>query len=120
MFESEYPSCSDIKRFGSIPGTTPGTGNRFPCILNTTIAETNPLYGYPFPGTFVVSPAGVVTARVFEPSYQERDTISSVLVRLGGASTGPPRRFPRRISRSPLMPATPPRRPARGSRSFSR
>jgi hypothetical protein len=53
-------------------------------ILNTTVAETNQLYGYPFPGTFVVSPAGLVTARVFEQSYQERDTIGSVLVRLGG------------------------------------
>jgi hypothetical protein len=58
-------------------------------ILNTTVPETNPLHGYPFPGTFIVGPSGAVTARVFEPTYQERDTISSVLVRLGGRATAP-------------------------------
>jgi hypothetical protein len=52
-------------------------------ILNTTIDPKNDLYGYPFPGTFIVDRRGVVTSRVFEPTYQERSTISSVLVRLG-------------------------------------
>jgi hypothetical protein len=68
-----FPLLSDagsaiIKRYG---------------ILNTTIAPTDPLYGYPFPGTFIVDRKGVVTSRVFEPLYQERNTLSSVLVRLG-------------------------------------
>jgi peroxiredoxin len=68
-----FPLLSDagsatIKRYG---------------ILNTTIPETNELYGYPFPGTFILNRDGVVTARIFEPTYQERDTISSVLARLG-------------------------------------
>ena len=53
-------------------------------ILNTTVAETNPLYGYPFPGTFILNRDGVVTSRVFEPTYQERRTISSVFADLGG------------------------------------
>ena len=52
-------------------------------LLNTTIDPTNALYGYPFPGTFVVDRQGVVTSRVFEEAYQERDTVSSILVRLG-------------------------------------
>jgi len=52
-------------------------------ILNTTVPEKNPVYGYPFPGTFVVDRQGVVTARIFEDTYQERDTLASVLVRLG-------------------------------------
>jgi hypothetical protein len=52
-------------------------------ILNTTIDPKNELYGYPFPGTFMVDRRGVVTSRVFEPTYQERSTISSLLVRLG-------------------------------------
>ena len=52
-------------------------------ILNTTIDPKNPLYGYPFPGTFIVDGQGVVTSRVFEQAYQERDTVSSILVRLG-------------------------------------
>ena len=53
-------------------------------ILNTTVPESNPSHGYPFPGTFVLDRAGKVTARFFEEEYQERNTISSVLVRLGG------------------------------------
>jgi peroxiredoxin len=68
-----FPLLSDqgsatIKRYG---------------ILNTTVPETNQLYGYPFPGTFVLNHDGIVTARYFEPTYQERNTISSVLARLG-------------------------------------
>ena len=62
------PGSETIKRYG---------------ILNTTIDPKNALYGYPFPGTFMVDRRGVVTSRVFEPSYQERSTISSLLVRLG-------------------------------------
>ena len=57
-----------IKRFG---------------ILNTTVDPSNAQFGYPFPGTFIVDRRGVVTSRFFEPAYQERSTISSVLVRLG-------------------------------------
>jgi len=69
-----FPLLSDqgsrtIKRYG---------------ILNTTVPETNPSHGYPFPGTFVLDRAGAVTARFFEEEYQERNTISRVLVRLGG------------------------------------
>jgi hypothetical protein len=52
-------------------------------ILNTTVAPTNPTYGIPFPGTFIVDAEGVVTSRFFEAAYQERDTITSVLVKLG-------------------------------------
>jgi hypothetical protein len=68
-----FPLLSDagsetIKRYG---------------ILNTTIDPKNELYGYPFPGTFIVDRRGIVTSRVFEPTYQERSTISSLLVRLG-------------------------------------
>ena len=51
-------------------------------ILNTTVPPTNRAqYGIPFPGTFVVDRSGVVTSRVFEDAYQERDTIASVMVR---------------------------------------
>jgi AhpC/TSA family/Thiol:disulfide interchange protein DsbD, N-terminal len=52
-------------------------------LLNTTVATTSPQYGIPFPGTFIVNARGVVTSRHFETAYQERDTITSVLVRLG-------------------------------------
>ncbi len=68
-----FPLLSDsgsetIKRYG---------------ILNTTIDPKNALYGYPFPGTFIVDQQGTVTSRFFEEAYQERDTVSSILVRLG-------------------------------------
>jgi len=68
-----FPLLSDagsatIKRYG---------------LLNTTVDPTNALFGYPFPGTFIVDHQGVVTARFFEDVYQERDTVSSMLVRLG-------------------------------------
>ena len=68
-----FPMLSDagsavIKRYG---------------ILNTTIDPKDPSFGYPFPGTFIISSQGVVTSRFFEATYQERDTISSILFRLG-------------------------------------
>src|SRR5258708_27186008 len=62
------PGSETIKRYG---------------LLNTTIDPKNALYGYPFPGTFIVDRQGVVTSRFFEEAYQERDTVSSILVRLG-------------------------------------
>lgn len=74
-----FPLLSDagsetIKRYG---------------ILNTTVPESNPAFGYPFPGTFIVRPTGIVTARFFEQGYEERNTISSVIVRLGGRVDAP-------------------------------
>jgi hypothetical protein len=74
-----FPLLSDagseiIKRYG---------------LLNTTVAETNALFGYPFPGTLIADRRGMVTSRFFEDAYQERDTITSVLVRLGGRVDAP-------------------------------
>jgi len=68
-----FPLLSDagsatIKRYG---------------LLNTTVDPTNALFGYPFPGTLIVDRNGVVTSRFFEDAYEERDTVSSMLVRLG-------------------------------------
>ncbi len=59
-------------------------------ILNTSVPSTNQQqYGIPFPGTFFVDRQGVVTSRVFETAYQERDTITSVMVRLGARVSAP-------------------------------
>ena len=58
-------------------------------LLNTTIPVSNDLYGYPFPGTFVLNRDGVVTSRFFEDTYQERNTITSILVRLGDRVDAP-------------------------------
>jgi peroxiredoxin len=63
------PGSATIKRYG---------------IFNTTVPETNQqAYGIPFPGTFMISPQGVVTSRFFEPAYQERSTVGSIMARLG-------------------------------------
>jgi len=75
-----YPLLSDqgsptIKAFG---------------ILNTTVPATNTAqYGIPFPGTFFLNRDGVVQSRVFEKAYQERDTISSLMVRRGDRIAAP-------------------------------
>jgi AhpC/TSA family protein/cytochrome c biogenesis DsbD-like protein len=63
------PGSATIKRYG---------------ILNTTVPPSNQqAYGVPFPGTFLVDRRRIVTARFFEPAYQERLTTSSMLARLG-------------------------------------
>ena len=58
-------------------------------ILNTTLEPTNEVYGIPFPGTFMLDANGRVTSRFFESAYAERDTISSVMARLGGPADTP-------------------------------
>ena len=58
-------------------------------ILNTTVAPASATYGIPFPGTFVLDRDGIVTSRHFEAAYQERDTITSVLVRRGAKLARP-------------------------------
>lgn len=63
------PGSQTIKAFG---------------ILNTTVDEKSTNYGIPFPGTFMVNRHGVVTARFFEDAYQERTTVSNILLKLGG------------------------------------
>lgn len=50
-------------------------------------------YGIPFPGTLLLDREGVVTSRTFEAAYQERDTISSVMIRLGGGFGTPAARI---------------------------
>lgn len=63
------PGSQTIRRYG---------------LLNTTIPEANQqAYGVPFPGTFMLNGQGIVTARFFEPAYQERNTVASILARLG-------------------------------------
>jgi peroxiredoxin len=65
------PGSATIKRFG---------------ILNTTVPESNQQsYGIPFPGTFVLNRQAVVTSRFFEPAYQERTTVGSIMTKLGNS-----------------------------------
>ena len=73
-----YPLLSDagsatIKKYG---------------ILNTTVDRASTDYGIPFPGTFVLDTHGVVTAKFFEEAYQERTTVSNIMVKLGQTGAG--------------------------------
>jgi hypothetical protein len=54
-------------------------------LLNTSVPQDNPTFGIPYPGTFILDAHGVVRSRVFETAYQERNTMTSVLVKLGAA-----------------------------------
>jgi peroxiredoxin len=56
-------------------------------ILNTTVAADNNNYGIPFPGTLVVDRDGRVTQRFFEEAFQERQTVSTILLALGSGAT---------------------------------
>jgi len=52
-------------------------------LLISTVDPPSTNYGIPFPGTFIVNRPGVVTARFFEEAYQERNTVASILLKLG-------------------------------------
>jgi AhpC/TSA family protein/cytochrome c biogenesis DsbD-like protein len=54
-------------------------------ILNTTVAAGTSNYGIPFPGTFLLDRSGKVTSRFFEEAYQERNTVSTIMIALGSA-----------------------------------
>jgi peroxiredoxin len=56
-------------------------------ILNTTVAAGTSNYGIPFPGTFLIDRTGKVTSRFFEEAYQERNTVSTIMIALGHAKT---------------------------------
>jgi peroxiredoxin len=56
-------------------------------ILNTTVDPSSRNMGIPFPGTFLLDRQGVVTARFFEEAYQERHTVASILLQLGGSGS---------------------------------
>ena len=52
-------------------------------LLNTTVASGSREDGIPFPGTFILDRQGVVTARFFEPVYQDRVTVANIMISLG-------------------------------------
>lgn len=58
-------------------------------LLNDSYAIGDRAHGVPHPGTFVIDARRKVTARHFEDRYQERNTAASIVVRGGGAGSGP-------------------------------
>ena len=58
-------------------------------LLNDTQEPGTRMFGVPWPGTFMLDDQRRVTSRFFEERYQERNTAASILVRQGGAGSGP-------------------------------
>jgi hypothetical protein len=57
-------------------------------ILNEEVPAGTMFAGVPYPGTYIVDPAGKVVAKYFEDDYTERFTASEILVRQYGAAAG--------------------------------
>ena len=54
-----------------------------------SVFGANPMIvGTPFPGTFIVDPAGRVTSRFFEEFYRERNTAANIMLKLGTPLSG--------------------------------
>ena len=94
-----FPMLSDvgsetIRRFGilnPVPEWVFGEDADDPAVqtdIATFVSVVSPsemMIGISFPGTFMLDTAGRVTSRYFENSYIERNTVSSVIIRLGEA-----------------------------------
>ena len=57
-------------------------------LLNREQQPDSRAYGVPYPGTFILDTDGRVTSRFFEQAYQERFTVSSIMVALGDSADG--------------------------------
>jgi peroxiredoxin len=93
-----FPLLSDlgsetIRKFGilnPVPEWAHGPNSDDPVVaadVATYVSVVNPratMIGIAFPGTFVLDPDGRVLSRYFEDFYIERNTVSSIVMRLGG------------------------------------
>jgi peroxiredoxin len=94
-----YPLLSDvgsatIRRYGilnTVIEEALGPNGKDPAVLAdlqryVTVTQASERFrGIPFPGTFILDRQGRVTARFFEDYYWERHTVSSIMLRVGGA-----------------------------------
>ncbi len=87
------PASATIKRYGilnPVPEWAIGPGSSDPAVqaeVQKYVSVVRPnerMVGIAFPGTFVLDRQGRVTSRFFEDFYIERNTVSSILMRLGG------------------------------------
>jgi peroxiredoxin len=99
-----FPLLSDagsetIKRYGilnTVVVEALGPNAKDPAVVQdvkkyvSVVGANAQMAGIPFPGTFIVDRAGRVTSRFFEESYIERNTSSSILMRVGGKKTALP------------------------------
>jgi len=92
-----FPLLSDagsatIKKYGilnPVPEEALGPNKDDPAVkadIQKYVSVVNPtaaMVGIAFPGTFILDRKGRVTSRFFEDFYIERNTVSSLLVRVG-------------------------------------
>jgi AhpC/TSA family/Thiol:disulfide interchange protein DsbD, N-terminal len=55
-------------------------------ILNETVEKTNPVFGIPHPGSFVLDGKGVIVAKYFEDDYRQRYTAAHLLMHQFGVN----------------------------------
>ncbi len=98
-----YPMLSDvgsatIKKFGllnPVPEWAQGPDKDDPAVQAevqkyvSVVRPTAAMVGIAFPGNFILDPQGRVKSRSFEDFYVERNTVSSLLVKLGGEEDAP-------------------------------
>jgi peroxiredoxin len=87
------PGSLTINNYGilnPVPAEAVGPNRSDPAIqtdIQTYVSVFRPsaaMVGIAFPGTFILDRQGRVTARFFQDSYIERNTVSSIMIRLGG------------------------------------
>ncbi len=85
-----------IKRYGilnTVSEEALGPNGDDPAVLadfQQYVSVTSPserFLGIAYPGTFMLDPDGVVTARFFEDFYRERSTASNILLKLGAGGS---------------------------------
>ena len=88
-----YDSPEILKQFADSRGITfPLIADRDSAIirsfgiLNQSETPGSRGYGIPYPGTFIINRDGTVASRFFEDAYQERNTTSAILSKLGATS----------------------------------
>jgi hypothetical protein len=96
-----FPMLSDvgsetIKRYGilnTVAMELAGPNAKDPALADdiklyvSVVAPSPRMAGIAFPGTFMLERSGRVKARFFEDFYIERNTVSSIMMRLGGGAT---------------------------------
>ena len=86
------PGSATIKTYGilnTVAEEALGPNGKDPAVVAdtkvyaTVAGVSDRLHGIPFPGTFVLDRQGRVTARFFEDFFRERNTVSSMMLKLG-------------------------------------
>lgn len=58
-------------------------------LLNSTVERGSAAWGVPYPGTLFIDRQRRVVERSFEAKYQERESVGSMMTRLGADAAGP-------------------------------